>query len=142
MNAEHARAVGGPSALVARMDERDRLRFAMLALAQPPSSQRRWVQLGNMRAACEILDAEGDSAGRLQRDGVLTGEQADGVREVVAGYVELREAREDLLEERRSAPRAFLWSDAMEDAGWLRLRHLARDCYVTLSEGRPPIIDE
>ncbi len=139
---EQATSGRGPGALIAKMDNLDRLRFAALALAQPPSSQRRWVQLGNMRGACEILDIHAGSIDLFEREGVLTDEQARSMRKVLAGYLDLRETREDILEERRAEPRDFLWSDALEDEDWRRLRHLARDCYLTLSEGRPPLIDD
>lgn len=118
---------------------RQALLRALTILGGPAQAQRRTTQLGSFQGICRLMEKEGARAGELRAAGVLTGSQAAIVEEVRARLIALRESREDFLEERRAAPRDFLWSHALEDEEWSALRHLARRGFTEMtSEDSPP----
>ena len=129
--------LGSPEALEAT----ERLRFSALALAGPPSSQRRWVQLGMLQRACGILEQELSEVPVLAEQGAVSDQQAQLISGMGERYLSLRAASDDLLDEARSEKRSFLWSDALESPQWRELRRAARQCYDVLSVGKDPIID-
>jgi hypothetical protein len=119
----------------------ERLRFAALAFAVPPSGQRRWVQLGPMIRALAIVDGDFASIPELERDGQLSERQAQLLMEVGARFAAIRAQRDDVFDEKQSGPRSFLWGSTFEGGEWRQLRHVAQECYQLLSEGKDPIID-
>jgi hypothetical protein len=122
-------------------DAAHRLRVAVHAFGGPPQAQRRWVQMGMLQRARDILDADLASVPDLLDAGAIDAEQARLLEKVGAEYCRSRDANDDLLEEAAAQPREYLWSAALEGDDWHALRHLARDCFRAMSIGREPLID-
>jgi hypothetical protein len=120
----------------------ERLRFASLAMAQPPSGQRRWVQLGLMRKACDILDSDLSSVPELLRQGELTARQAELLLKIGSEYNRIRSETDDVLGEKMAGTRSFMWSDTFNNEDWKALHQVARECYQILSQGKDPIIND
>ncbi len=117
-----------------------RLRLAMHAFSGAPQAQRRWVQMGVMQRARDILDSDGDRIGELHRQGAIDDELAQMLENAYQRYLALKAGHEDLLEERISRPRSFLWSTALQGEDWTAMRRAARPCLTALSVGKEPLI--
>lgn len=128
-------AVDDPEAAV------HRLRVGTHAFAGPPQAQRRWVQMGMMQNARDLLDGGLEQVGSLTDMGALNAEQAEQLSRLSDAWRDLKAENEDLLCEAESEPRSFLWSDAFTSPEWREFRHLARDCFRSLSLGKPPLIE-
>lgn len=111
------------------------LKLAVQNLACHPQAQRRYVQLGWMDRAVANLARIGGELDTLVADGDITAEDATLVgelRDEVAGALS---RRPDLLQLDRRAPREFLFSDALENEDWDRIRQIARVAHGKLSGG-------
>lgn len=104
------------------VSETARLRVATMNLACGAAAQRRFVQLGMLQQACATIDE--------LRDNEL-------VAALAVELDALRAGSDDFMHERESAPRDFLFSDALEEEGWRRARRLARTCFTALRDEPP-----
>lgn len=118
------------------------LRFGVLALAIPPGAARRWVQLGMMQRVCQPLEAGLAGVHHLETVGEIDVNQRQLAAEVVSLFARLRDERDDVFEERDAGPRSFMWSDALDDDDWKKIRRKARVCYAALSVGKEPLIGD
>jgi hypothetical protein len=116
------------------------LRLAVQQLACAPQAQRRTVQLGHMQRAVANLQRIAADLTPLVDAGVLDSEQADLVAAVRAELVANLERHEDFLQERDSAPRAFLLGSALETDDWHALRLTARRAYHAIHGDKSPFI--
>lgn len=118
----------------------NRLRIAIHPLAGHPQAQRRWVQMGFVKAT-DFLEVHANQVDAYVAAGAATPDQARLVADVLAAFLEVKAARPDLFYERECGPRAFLWSTAFEEDEWTDLRVKARLAFSALSEGKEPLID-
>jgi hypothetical protein len=112
------------------------LRLAVQNLACHPQSQRRYVQLGWMdRAIANLAEIAADlsplvEAGEVKEEDAA---QVVALRDTVNAALE---RRPDLLQVDHRQPRAFLFSNALEDDDWNGIRQLARALHRKLSGDR------
>jgi hypothetical protein len=130
-----AAAIDDPDAAV------HRLRVGTHAFAGPPQAQRRWVQMGMMQNARNLLDGGLEQVGSLAEIGALDAQQAAQLGRMSDAWRDLKAGKDDLLYETQSEPRSFLWSNAFTSEEWREFRHLARECFRSLSVGKPPLIE-
>jgi hypothetical protein len=116
------------------------LRLAVQNLACAPQAQRRYVQLGMMPRALGNLERVGARLDEFVEAGALSEEQAELIAQL-RGEVS-RQLAEDpsFLEEQASGPREFLFSHALENDRWHRVRHLARRCFTALAGEESPFV--
>ena len=119
-------------------DTKTQLRLAAMNLACAPLAHRRYVQLGMLQRAAQTVEEKGGQAQELQEAGVLDASQAELLTSLHEELTKLRESNEDYMQERIAGPREFLFTDALEDEDWHKVRHLARSSYTSLREDREP----
>src|ERR1700733_8374106 len=108
------------------------LKLAVQNLACHPQAQRRYVQIGWMDRAVANLRQIGADLDVLVAAGDLTAEDATVVGH---GRDELNDAlgaRPALLHANGREPREFLFSDALENEDWDRIRQTARAAHRKL----------
>jgi hypothetical protein len=109
------------------------LRLAVQNFACHPQAQRRYVQMGWMDRAVQNLTRLTADPDALVAEGELSESEVQlvmGVREQLeAGLAE----HADLLEADRRAPREFLFTNALENDSWDRIRETARAAHHQLS---------
>jgi hypothetical protein len=116
------------------------LRLAVQQLACAPQAQRRTVQLGHLPRAVGNLPRIAADLDPLIEAGVLDGDQAALVVAVRDELVADLAAHDDFLEERDSAPRAYLLGTALENDDWHRLRLTARRAFHAIHGDRSPFV--
>jgi hypothetical protein len=112
------------------------LRLAVQNLACHPQAQRRYVQIGWMDRAVNNLMRLAADPEALIAEGELS--ETD-IQAVVAVREQLERAlaeHPDLLEPDRRAPREFLFTNALENESWNRIRERARAAHHELSGNR------
>jgi hypothetical protein len=109
------------------------LRLAIQNFACHPQAQRRYVQMGWMDRAVENLTKLAADSDALAAEGELSGSEIElivGVRDQLEAALA---ANPDLLERERRAPREFLFTNALENESWDRIRERARIAHHQLS---------
>ncbi len=119
-------------------DTRTKLRLAVMNLSCTPLAQRRYVQLGWLQRAAQTVEEEGGRAQELLEAGVIDPSQADLLASVREELTRLRESADDYMDERDAGTREYLYSHALEDESWHKVRHLARSCFTALRKGQEP----
>lgn len=117
------------------LDAKTKLRLAVMNLGCAPLANRRYVQLGWLQRAVQTVEEEGGQAQKMLQAGIIDSSQADLVTSVREELSKLRESTDDYMEERDADTRDYLYSHALEDEGWNKVRHLARSCFTSLKEG-------
>ena len=115
------------------------LRLAVQNLACHPQAQRRYVQMGWMdRAFGNLMEIEDLSP--LIADNEISAEDASLLQGLRAAVIDATDRRPDLLQPDTRQPREFLFSNALEDEDWDRIRTLARAAHKRLSGDRSVFI--
>jgi hypothetical protein len=112
------------------------LRLAVQNLACHPQAQRRYVQMGWMDRAFANLTEITTDLSPLIADKEITQEDASLLSTLREDVAETLSRRPDLLMTDTRQPREFLFSDALEDEDWERIRQLARTAHGKLSGDR------
>ena len=118
----------------ARGAARMKLRIAVMYLGGGAAAQRRNLQLGHLRRSWETIEEAAGQLDTLKGSGVLEETEAEAIASVGETLGEIRSSSEDFLHERDSAPREFLWSDALTEPYWDDLRHRARAAFSALRD--------
>jgi hypothetical protein len=116
------------------------LKLAVQNLACHPQAQRRYVQLGWMDRAVANLERIGADLDPLVATEDISEEEAAIVRELRDEVQRALSRRPGLLELDRRGPREFLFSNALENDDWDRIRQIARLAHGKLSGGRSVFI--
>jgi hypothetical protein len=116
------------------------LRLAVQNLACHPQAQRRYVQMGWMDRAFANLTEISEDLSPLIADDEISAEDASLLQELREAVVDATDRRPDLLQQDTRQPREFLFSNALEDEDWDRIRMLARAAHGRLSGDRSVFI--
>jgi hypothetical protein len=109
------------------------LRLAVQNLANAPQAQRRYVQLGLMPKAIGALEGLGADPRAIEGGDEFSDEGVAMIIDLRAEVMRQMEAVDDLMELKRSAPREFLFSDALENEAWEGIRQSARRTHTEIS---------
>ncbi len=116
------------------------LKLAVQNLACHPQAQRRYVQIGWMNRAIANLREIGADLDALVAAGDFTEEEATVVRQLLDEFDNALSQRPDLLAFEGREPREFLFSNALENEEWDRIRQSARVAHRKLSGDRSVFI--
>jgi hypothetical protein len=116
------------------------LRLAVQNLACHPQAQRRYVQMGWMDRAFTNLTEITEDLSPLLADNEISSEDAALLEQLRAAVIDAVDRRPDLLQPDTRQPREFLFSNALEDEDWDRIRTLARSAHGRLSGDRSVFI--
>jgi hypothetical protein len=116
------------------------LRLSVQNLACHPQAQRRYVQIGWMDRAVANFTQITENLSPLVAEGEINAEDVQLLQELRAAVIDTADRHPDFLQTNIRQPREFLFSKALEDEGWERIRTLARAAHGRLSGDRSVFI--